>query len=235
MAEVEGGGIIATKEKRKTAGRVIISAAAIAIIIALTYFLFFSKMTTTPSGRPSPLTNNININDVNAVIHNGTAYTTVQENKIVQFAGILRASGYIAASVSNFNASNVSYGDAYPISISSSIIEAANGSDANAIMLTSVNAASTEPNITSSQPTAFTYQYNGVAVPISTVLTIYNVREPSIKNQSLYPEYQYTSSFSYGDYAGIVVVSGYSTMSPYTSQSFAEILLQSTINYYGNS
>ncbi len=163
------------------------------------------------------------------------AYTTIEENRISQFAGALRASGYMSASVSNFNASNTSYGNAYPISISSSIIETANASDANAITLTSVSLAPVEPNITSSQPTSSAYQYNGVSVLISTTLTIYNVMETSIKNQSLYPEYQYTSSFNYGNYAGIVVVTGYSTMSPYVSQSFAEILAQNTVNYYRNN
>ncbi len=224
--------VIAKKDKRRRVNKVIVSAVVITIIVVSMYFLFLNRLAQTPAGKLSPLMDNININNVNTVIHNGATYTTVERNNMTQFAGILRMSGYVSASISNFNASNVSYGDSYPISISSSIIEAANSSDANAIVLTSVSATPIEPNITSSQPTTLTYQYDGVDIPVSTVLTIYTIREPSVSNQGLYPEYQYTSSFSYGNYAGIVVTSGYSTMSPYISQSLAEIVLQNIINYY---
>ena len=219
------------KKGRKSAYRYGILATVIVAVVLLS-FLFYSI---SRHGVTQQRLNNINLTDIRSVVGNSVVYKAMETGNVTTFTSSesVSQSGYVAVSVSEFNATPP-HSSAYPVLVTSVLYEMTNSSAAN----------KTEQSVlyTAKQPTprvsGLLYNYTTVTPTTydNKQTNIYEIASIAVLNSSYipsvnqYPIYEYTSTFSYGNYVGFVSTSGYENMSQTYSTSIAKLLFQKLIN-----
>lgn len=177
---------------------------------------------------------NIGLSDVVGAISAQPRYVLISQSNLTNLSRGMAAGGYKAVSVAVFNATNITNESAYPQTVSSSIFVTASPSTAAALIGGISNALEQDieaPNGTAT-PVAIRlsttdYSYSGVSVTITSMsgASRFNAT-PSGYMPGKYALLESWSGFQYGDYAGIVVSTGYTHMGGNFSTLLAERLFQ---------
>ena len=198
--------------------------------ILLLFYLIHLQYQNSNNKVESHLSDNINYSQLISIL--GTSgYKTVYTNNITYLSGALKSSGFIALSISAFNATKINYNSSYPQFLSSLIILTNSTNIAKQLSLSAAylydngpaNRKINENNITYINQ----YGYNGMEVTIYTVQSISALNSTYIKyisnTTNPYPPlYQYVSTFNYGRIAVVVTTNGYRHLTNSSSIDVAE-------------
>lgn len=166
-----------------------------------------------------------------------TAYDAIELNNISVLSPAFQQYGYVAISVSSFNAIELQFNAIYPQIISSSIILTKNNTDANQTALLAayqlVN-SSQKVLYQNNMSSAANYTYKNQSTRIYTTQSISALNSSfaginiSLPGPALN---QYVSTFAYANLAVIVTVNGYSAMASNVSYMLAEKVFQNLVQY----
>jgi hypothetical protein len=219
------------RKNKKGKGRYI-AVAVVVIVAVIIVWLLYMGTGAHPAAQQS--FGNINLTEVESVIGSGMAYRSLEVNNITSFASSpgIGSSGYRYVSVSEFNATPP-HTSVYPVLITSVLYVMANSSAANQIEQSVLYTANQSTPRTSGRlynyTTVTSYAYNGAQTYIYGIASVAVLNSSYIPAVNQYPIYEYTSAFSYGNYAGFVSTSGYENMSSAYSTSMVELLFRKMV------
>ncbi len=214
---------------------------AIVVIGFAAFSIYLSYRLNSANENPASLGylgHNLNYTTLGVVIpQQEISYRATEISNISVLSSAFRSSGYVAISVSSFNATELQANAIYPQVISSSIILTENGSDASqTALLAAYQLVNPSPKVLYQNNMSFVtnYTYGTQSVRIYTTQSI-SALNSSFANVTISPPgpplNQYVSTFAYGDLAVIVTVNGYSGMESNVSYMLAEKVFQSLVQY----
>ena len=220
------------------------------LLLAIFYAIFQQN---TPEGRPpcNSCTENItasipvnisNINQSDVKNATGLNYSVISSNKVTIPSPILKAQGFDYISISTFNyTEHIPQNATYPQTIVAIIYITKNSTIANqtmegALLPAGIQTSPTSSNnsfslntTTSQNPTRQYYSYAGHTIPIYNSFVVAVLNESNIPYTYQAPIYQYTSSFTYNNVAGIVTIGGNIRMDPSISINLSKDLFRKLI------
>lgn len=203
-------------------------------IVGIAYFYAAAQQNNFPSPSPMPSAVsryaqiNLNLSEITSAFPALQGYSTVKSGALTPMSSALQQSGYMYASVSEFDWQNASVNGIYPKTIASSVfILNSTASAAQAfqgqLSLASLQSGTGHTNTTVSHSV---YSYMGHSVAIYRISTIDVPSAADIAPNNGLPIYQSSGLFYYGNFTALITLNGYQSMDGNMSTMIAQELFR---------